>query len=183
MSRKRIPGRQTRPAYSTKRRSWYGLGKLATLEKNAYGRFLHDVVYVFSEVAILGLPVLLAIAMTDASGYYGVTAGAMVAWITMVAIGALIRGGWIRPFATETLGWVTFTPTLLFLRVIYYNFVLFLSGYGATALASAVGLAPLSLVLAAAIAVLAALSFPRLGESVARWRTASRVTHPPDEWL
>lgn len=173
MSQKR-PGRQTRPAYTTKRRSWYGYGKTAQFEKSGFGRFLHDTTSIFGEVSILGLPALLVVTATGGPSYYGLTTAVLVAWATMVFVGTLIRGGWIRPLATDVLGWVSFSAALLGLRLVYYNAVLLLAGYGSTALADAVGVPALSLVTAAAVAAVATLAFPRLGEAVARWRLEAR---------
>lgn len=164
------PGRQTRPATTRTRRSWYGYGKMANMEKNAFGCFLHDVTYIFGEISILGLPALMIVTMTGTTGGYGVTAAALVAWVTMVLVGTLIRGGWIRPLGTETLGWVTFSPALIVLRLVYYNAVFVAAVYGGVLVATAVGTPPLSLAVAAVVAIMAMLSFPTLGERLARAR-------------
>ena len=148
---------------------------MTNLEKNAYGRFLHDVTYVFGEVAILGLPALMAVAVGDSPGFYGAVAAVFAAWLTITVVGALIRGGWVRPLATETLGWVTFSPALIALRLAYYNGVFLAAGYGGPALADAVGVAPLSIAAAVGLALVATLAFPRLGEEVARRRAARRT--------
>lgn len=168
--RDRPPGRRTRPAYTQRRQSWYGYGTIANMEKSRFGCFLHDVTAIFGEVSILGLPVLMYVATTDAGGGYGVTAAALVAWMTTVFAGALVRGGLVRPLATETLGWVAFSPALIVLRVVYYNVVLLVAAYGSVLVATAVDVPPLSLAVAVAIAILAVLAFPRLGEEVARSR-------------
>jgi len=173
MSRKR-PGRQTRPAYTTKRRSWYGYGKTAQFEKSGFGRFLHDTTSIFGEVSVLGLPALLVVAAAGEPAYYGLTTAVLVAWATMVFVGTLIRGGWIRPLATDVLGWVSFSPALLGLRLVYYNAVLIGAGYGSTTLADAVGVPALSILAAAVVAAVATLAFPRLGEDVAQWRLEAR---------
>ncbi|MFC4439693.1 MULTISPECIES: hypothetical protein [Natrialbaceae] len=140
------------------------------MEKSRFGCFLHDVASIFGEVSILGLPVLMYIATTGTGGNYGVTAAALVAWTTMVFGGALVRGGSIRPLGTETLGWVTFSPSLIGLRLVYYNAVFLAAAPGGVVVATAVGTPTLSLVVAFVVAALATLSFPRLGEAVARSR-------------
>ncbi|WP_265111829.1 hypothetical protein [Halosolutus halophilus] len=159
------PARQTEPAYSTTRRTWYGYGSLATVEKSGFGRFLHDCSTVFGDVSIPSLPVLFALVAAPGTGPYDATAAGLVAWTSMVVVGTAIRGGWIAPLATDTLGWVSITPSLLVLRVVYYNFVLAVAVFGGVAVANAAGIAPLSLVVAAVVAIGSALTFPRLAES------------------
>ncbi|AGB39560.1 hypothetical protein [Natronococcus occultus] len=168
--RNRPPGRRTRPAETRTRRSWYGYGKLATVEKSRFGCFLHDVTSIFGEVSILGLPALLLVAMTDPASGAVVTGAALVAWIVMVIVGALVRGGWIRPLGTETLGWVTLSAALIGLRLGYYNAVLLLGGYGGALLGTVLGTTWIAPVAAAAIGAGAMLAFPALGERVARAR-------------
>lgn len=164
--RRRAPGRQTRPAYSATRRTWYGYGRLAHVEKSAFGRVLHDCPHVFGDVSLPALPVLFAVMAAPGRGVYDATAACLVGWMTMVAVGTTIRGGWIRPLGTETLGWVALAPSLIALRVVYYNGSLAVAVFGGLALADAVGYAPLSLIVAFAVAVASTLAFPRLGESV-----------------
>ncbi|MFC4542131.1 hypothetical protein ACFO5R_09345 [Halosolutus amylolyticus] len=175
MSRDRHnPARQTEPAYSATRRTWYGYGSLARVEKSGFGRVLHDCSTVFGDVSIPSLPVLFAIVVAPGTGAYDATAAGIVAWPTMVAVGTAVRGGWIRPLATDTLGWVAITPSLILLRVVYYNLVLIVAVFGGVAVANAVGIAPLSLVVAFVVAIGSMLSFPRLAErfyGVVRRRT------------
>ncbi len=140
------------------------------MEKSRFGCFLHDVTSIFAEVSILGLPALMYIATAGGGGSFGVTSAALVAWATMVFVGALVRGGSIRPVRTETLGWVTFSLALIALRIVYYNGVFLAATYGGVLVAAAVGAPPLSLVAAALVATLSMLSFPKLGETVARSR-------------
>ena len=162
----RVPGRRTRPAYSTTRRTWYGLGHLARAEKSGFGRFLHDCSLVFGDVSIPALPVLIAIMATPGRGVYDATAAGLLAWMTMVAVGTAIRGGWIRPLWTETLGWVSVAPSLIVLRFVYYNLSIAAAVFGGLALADAVGHPPVSLAVAFVVAILSTLAFPRLGESL-----------------
>lgn len=165
MSRDRAPARQTGPARSRTRRTWYGYGTLTSVEKSGFGRFLHDVSYVFADVSIPALPVLFAIVATASQSGYGPVGAGLVAWATTTVVGTAIRGGWIRPLATPTLGWVSVTPSLVALRVLYYNSLLGLAAFGSVAVASAVGIAPLSLALAFLASLLGTLSFPRIAES------------------
>ncbi len=163
--RKSKPGRQTEPAYSSTRRTWYGYGSLARTEKSGFGRVLHDCSNIFGDVSILSLPVLFAIMAAPGPGIYDATAAGFLAWMTMVAVGTAIRGGWIKPLATDTLGWVSITPSLIVLRLVYYNLALAVAAFGGPALAIATGVGPLSLVVAAGVAILSMLCFPRLAES------------------
>ncbi|MFU8868564.1 hypothetical protein [Natronococcus sp.] len=168
--RDRTPGRRTRPAYTRKRQSWYGYGTIANLEKSRFGCFLHDVTSIFGEVSILGLPILLVVSVSDSTASYGVTTAAIVAWLTMVLVGALVRGGWVRPPGTETLGWLTFSPALIALRFVHYNTVLAVAAYGGVAVATVVGVPLLSVTVAVAVGVGSMLVLPAIGESIARSR-------------
>ncbi len=158
------PVRQTEPAYSATRRTWYGYGTLARSEKSRFGQFLHDCSHIFGDVSVLSLPVLFAIMAAPGTGVYDATAAGLLAWMTMVAVGTAIRGGWIKPIATDTLGWVSLTPSLIVLRILYYNIVLAAAAFGGPALAIATGVGPLSLVVAGLLAVGSMLAFPRLAE-------------------
>ncbi|WP_019992068.1 hypothetical protein [Natronorubrum tibetense] len=160
------PVRQTRPATSATRRTWYGLGKLSRAEKSGFGRFLHDCSHIFGDISILALPTLFAIVAAPGPGIYDATAAGLLAWMAMVVVGTLIRGGWIRPLATETLGWVAISPLLIVLRLVYYNLALSVAVFGGVWLAGAVGIPALSLVVALVVSVASMLAFPRLAESV-----------------
>jgi hypothetical protein len=168
--RNRAPGRRTRPAYTQKRRSWYGYGTIANLEKSRFGCFLHDLTSIFGEVSIVGLPVLMIVAIAAPPTSYGVTTAMTVAWLTMTVVGALVRGGTIRPLGTDTLGWLTLSPALIVLRVLYYNTVLAGAALGGVALAGLVGIPPMSVIVAAIVGALSMLVLPTLGERVARSR-------------
>ncbi|GEM_PF-612770 len=164
----RVPGRDTRNATSSKRRTWYGYGTLTRTEKPPAGRYLHDVTFVFSDLSVLGLPaILVAFAYADPSPY-GVSAATLVGWLTMTAVGAAIRGGWISPLATDIPGWVSLAPTLLVFRLLYHNVAFLVIAFGSTWLAGQLGVAPLSLFFAMATGVLAVMLFPRAGGSTYR---------------
>lgn len=164
----RPPGRDTTPAYTKQRRIWYGYGEQADVEKGPLGRFLHDVPQAFMDVFFPSIPVLLFVALAVEDGGYGVSGAVLVTWTTMTLVAALVRGGWIPPVATDTLGWVTFHPVLLGLRIIYYNLLLLVAGYGGVWVASVSGYPPASLLFAMIVSTLAMLAFPRIAESVAR---------------
>lgn len=169
-SRYRVPGRKTRPAYTARRRSWYGWGQTGSGDKSAFGQFLHDMPYIFAEISVLSLPVLVWIAATVQDGGFGVSGSAFVGWATMTVVATALHMGLVRPLATDTLGWVSITPSLVGLRVVYYNLAFLLTAYGSVALAALVGYPPVSLALAVAVATLTMLSFPRIAEIIARRR-------------
>ncbi|MFC7008460.1 hypothetical protein [Halalkalicoccus salilacus] len=166
-----VPGRKTRPAYSRRRRIWFGWGQTGSAEKTVFGLFLHDVPYVFLEVFGLSLPASYYILNTVFDGGFGATGAAFVAWVTMTIVATLIHMGLIRPLATETLGWVSITPFLVGVRLVYYNLVLLVAAYASVALATLVAYPPISLVIAALVGCVAMMAFPRLAEAVARRRT------------
>jgi hypothetical protein len=91
--RPRYPGRETAAAESRNRRTWYGYGKIARVEKSRFGVFLHDVTRIYGEISVLSLPALLVIFHYPKTTFVDVTAMALVAWMTMVLVGTLIRGG------------------------------------------------------------------------------------------
>lgn len=162
-----VPGRETRPAESTSRRSWYGLGTTITLEKNAFGRFLDDLVRVFADVSLASLPFLWVILLSPDVRLYGVKTGALLAWAGLVLGGTLLRGGWIRPLGTEVRGWVTLAPVLVGLRLVYYNVALAVATFGADRLAAISDVPPLAPVVAFGVGLLAVAGFPRVAEVVA----------------
>jgi len=171
-SRRRGPrGRETAAAESGTRRTWYGYGRLSWTEKDGYGVFLHDIIRIYGEVSIIGLPLLLFVWAYPTTAFLDVTAMAMVAWLTMTLVGTLIRGGWVRPLATGTPGWATLAPTLLVLRLGYFNLTFAVSSFGGLAVAAVTGVGPLGLAWSSGSAALAMLLFPRAAEG---WLGRSR---------
>lgn len=166
----RVPGRKTRPAYTDRRRTWFGWGQIGYAEKNVFGRFLHDLPYVFLEVFVAGLPAIWYIFATAPVVGFGVKDTGFVAWMTMIIVATLVHMGLVRPLATDTLGWVSITPTLVGLRVVYYNAALLAAAYGGVLVAGVTSpLIPVAV--AAILAGVAMLAFPALAEAVARRRT------------
>ncbi len=138
------------------------MGKLTRAEKNGFGRFLHDVTYVFADVFFLSMPVLAYVGTTDSIEGIGATHATIYGLLAMIVTATLIRGGWIRPLATETLGWVSLRPSLIALRVLYYNLVLVVAVYGGLAVAKAIGVGIVAVGIAAIVGAVSILSFPRL---------------------
>ena len=172
----RALGRKTRPAYSRQRRTWFGWGQTGSAEKSIFEQFLHDIPYVFLEVFGLSLPASYYILSTVLDGGYGITGTAFVAVLTMTIVATVIHIGLIRPLATETLGWVSITPALVGVRLVYYNLALLLVAYGGVALATLVAYPPISLGVAVVVGGVAMLAFPRFAEAVVRQRTAESGT-------
>jgi len=164
------PGRKTRPAYTDRRQIWYGMGKRGSDEKGLFAQLLHDVPTLFAEVFVLGFPAIAYVFVTDFDGGAGLAGPAFVLWMTMTGVGTAIHAGLVRPPFTEFLGWVTLAPSLVVLRLLYYNLVLVGGVHASAAIGSAVGDAAVGLVAAVAIGSLAMLLFPALADAVARRR-------------
>lgn len=162
------PGRKTGPAYSRRRRTWYGHAETASVEKPAVRRFLHDLPYVFTEILVVSIPALYYILVNAPVTAFGVKDTAFVVWMTMVGVATLIHTGLVRPLATDTLGWVTLTPALVGLRFVYYNLTLLAAAYGSLALGALAGSPVLALGAAGVVSAGAMLALPRLAEMVAR---------------
>ena len=164
------PGREVRPAYSRRRRIWYGYGTTTTVEKSRFGCLLSDVARLFADVSFFGLPALLVVMLTGLDGPITANEAALVAWLTMIALGTLFRGGWVRPPGTAVRGWVSITPSLVALRIGYYNLVLLAAAYGGLALATPLGWPVRATAIGFAIVATGAATaaFPRLAESYCR---------------
>lgn len=172
------PGRDTRTARSDRRRSWYGTGKLITVEKNGFGRWLDDVAYAFADISIAGLPILWYVLLSEDLGYFGLKSAALVAWLTMVLGAATIRGGWITPLGTDVPGWVTPSLSLAVLRLGFYNAALGVAAYGGVWVAGAVGVDYASVVVSFLTGAVAVGAFPRFADVYYRrvldWRASRR---------
>ncbi len=168
-ARSRCPTRDTRPAISRERRSWYGMGSLTRVEKSGFGQFLHDISYIYADITVFGLPVLLYVWMTYPDTELGVTAPALAAWTVMIVVATLLRGGWIAPLRSETLGWVSTRPSLLTLRAVYYNLTLGVGVYGSVALARLTGLPAVGIGTAVVVATLGVMAFPRIADISYHW--------------
>ena len=159
------PTRQTRAATERRRWAWHGLGTTAQADKDGVGVFLDDAAYAFAEISFLGLPALYAVMMRAELAYFGAKAGLFAAWIAMVLVATLIRGGWLTPLATDVPGWVSLKPSLVALRLVYYNAVMGGAAYLGGVLAAA-GHPLLSVVGPVAVGAGAVGVFPALADRV-----------------
>lgn len=157
--------RNTRAANSRKRRGWYGMGSLAVVEKSWFGRTLDDLVSVYADVTVCSLPVLVYVWVTQPFVNQPLAAPTLAAWFGMVGVATLLRGGWIRPLGSETLGWVSTRYSLLVLRVLYYNAALLVGIYGGLAVESLLGGPGVAVVCAGSVGSAAALVFPTAADA------------------
>jgi hypothetical protein len=95
VTRRGTPGRESAAARSTERQIWYGYGQLTRAEKSRFGVFLHDTTRLFAEVSVFSLPVLLFVMEYPATGWFDAKATGIVAWLTAVIVGTLVRGGFV----------------------------------------------------------------------------------------
>ena len=161
------PGRQTKIARDRRRRSWDGNSFGAMTEKDTVGLLLDDIAYVFADVSVFAIPVLYWVLVGTGIEWYGAKSSAMVAWLTMVVGGALIRGGWVTPLVTDVPGWVSLTLRLVLFRLVYFNAALGTAVYGGMVIVSA-GPPIASVPFAFAVGALAVGLFPRTAEAYCR---------------
>ncbi|WP_224335225.1 hypothetical protein [Haloprofundus halobius] len=162
------PGRATKTAESRQRWGWSGHGVGARVEKDAVGLFLDDIAYAFADISVSALPVILAVYLGGDIRFFGARTATLVAWLTMVVVAAVVRGGWVTPLGSDVPGWVTLAPSLLVLRLVYFNAALALAGYGGAAIAGDLALPLESVVFAVVVGALSVALFPRLAEELSR---------------
>ncbi|WP_224268700.1 hypothetical protein [Haloprofundus salinisoli] len=162
------PGRTTDTAESRKRWGWSGHGVGSKVEKDGVGLFLDDLAYAFADVSVSALPVILAVYMLGDIRVFGARTATLVAWLTMVVVAAVIRGGWVTPLGSDVPGWVTLAPSLLVFRLLYFNATLGLAGYGGAAISGELALPLESVLFAFVVGVLSVALFPRLAEELSR---------------
>ncbi|MFC4548965.1 MULTISPECIES: hypothetical protein [Halorussus] len=158
------PARDARTAHSKRRQTWYGDGRVTSAETDAFGRWVNDLVAVFADVSLSALPVLYYFLLSEDLRFFGVKTMAFVAWAGATVVATAIRGGWFEPPGTDVLGWVSVTPALVALRVVYFNATLWLAAYGGTRTLVATDSALVGVAFALAVAVAATLAFPRVAE-------------------
>ncbi|GAA0245923.1 hypothetical protein ACFFQF_05065 [Haladaptatus pallidirubidus] len=164
----RHPARDTKKARNSRRGTWYGHGQTTTVEKDGVGRFIDDVVYTFADVSLVSMPLLVFVAISANTTHFGVKNSAMIAWVTMVVGAAMIRGGWVMPLGTDVPGWVSLSPSLVLLRLCYYNLALALAAYGGGAIAETLSLPLISVLFTFLFAAIAIGVFPRVADEFYR---------------
>lgn len=164
------PGRNTKPAQSRKRRSWAaGDGSITTVEKDGFGVWIDDIVYAFADISVPSIPILYIVLTTAGIEFFGVKNAAMIVWMTMVVGAGTIRGGWVTPLATDVRGWVSITPSLILLRLLYYNIVIALATYGGGTVGTTLSLPLVSIAFAFITGVIGVGIFPRVAEEYCRY--------------
>lgn len=162
-------GRNTKAAQSRKRQTWAaGAGGVTTVEKDGFGLWIDDIVYAFTEISVTSLPILYIVLTTAGIEFFGAKSAAMIAWMTMVVVAGTIRGGWVTPLATDVPGWVSITPALVMLRLVYYNLVLGVTTYAGGMIGTTLALPLVSIVFAIFVAGLATGIFPRIADETYR---------------
>jgi hypothetical protein len=156
------PARDVGPAASRTRQTWAGHGRLVRVEKNGVGRFLHDVTRVFADVSVPALPTLLFVGTTSDEGF-DLRGGVLFAWLALVVVATLVRGGWVAAPFTPRRGWLALTPLAVGVRVVAFNVALVAAGVAGIAVGRAVGSVAV-VALALAVGTGTALVAPALAE-------------------
>lgn len=165
------PGRETRAATTTYRSEFLAIGNRAGSEKDRLGALLADFGRIAGEVAGTTLPAMLYLPFA-----LGQPAALFETWLvglaTIVAVATLIRNGRIAslPF-TDAPGWVRLFPTLILLRLLYFNGALLAAIYGGGAVAAVTGATAAGLAWSIVVCATATLVFPG---TVDAWMAARR---------
>jgi hypothetical protein len=163
------PGRETRAATSTYRNEFLAIGNRSGTEKDRLGALLTDFGRVSGEIALLTLPVMLFLPFAEALAPFAPFETWLVGLATMVAVGTLIRNGVIAslPF-TDAPGWARLFPTLVLLRLVYFNGTLLAAILGGGVVVSATGSIAAGLLWSLVVGGTATLLFPA---AVDAWMT------------
>lgn len=163
------PGREQHAAETNYRRGWFGWGRASQVEKNAFGVVISDCYRVAAEVVVLTLPVLWYLSFVAGSASVGIFDAWLVATAAMVLVGTLVRAGWVHPPLTSAPGWVRLFPSLIVLRLGYFNLALLAVMYAALAVGQAVGPGLVTIIVAAVGGATTVLLFPRVTDVVMAW--------------
>ena len=155
------PGRETRAATSTYRSEFLGVGNRGVSEKDRIGSLLADFGRIVGEVGALTLPVMLYLPFA-----VGQPLARFKTWLaaltTMIVVATLIRNGRIASLPlTDAPGWARLFPTLILLRLPYFNGTLLAAIYGGGAVVGVTGALAAGLAWAVVVAGAATLLFPR----------------------
>lgn len=154
------PGRETTAATTNYRHGWIGVGSRSGSEKTIPGKVLADIGRIAGEIGILTIPtmVYLPIAAGNSIGMFDAWIAALT---TMLVVGTLLRGGWIAPPLTESPGWARLFPTLILLRVLYFNGVLLFVIHSGPPVADVTGVSVAGPLWAVVVGGIGTLLFPR----------------------
>jgi hypothetical protein len=157
------PARDVDAARTRRRRSWVGQGRLVTDEKDPLGCLLHDAVRVFGDVSVPATPTLLYVLLRTDEATVDLKAGAFFCWLSLVATGTLVCGGWVGVPATPRRGWLSLTLSTALVRLVGVNGALLAAAHGSLLVTPWVGPAATA-GLAAAVGVVTGLGLPAVGE-------------------
>lgn len=158
------------PETRSDRRWTWGLNGPQMTEKNAYGRFLDDVVAAFAEVSIPGLPALwFLMYQGQPFGITDLKLAALATWVAMVLGVAAFRSGLLPTPGIGYDGWVAARPSLLLFRVPYYSLTIVLGGFLAGAVGTILDQPALAVVATLLVAGGGLAAFPRVTESFEGW--------------
>ena len=161
------PGRETRAATSTYRSEFLGVGNRGVSEKDRLGALLADFGRIVGEVGALTLPVMLYLPFA-VGGPLARFETWLAALTTMIVVATLIRNGRIASLPlTDAPGWARLFPTLILLRLPYFNGTLLAAIYGGGFVVGVTGSLAAGLAWAVVVAGAATLLFPR---AVDGWR-------------
>ncbi|MFC5134842.1 MULTISPECIES: hypothetical protein [Haloferacaceae] len=157
------PGRETRAATSNYRNEFLAIGNRGGSEKDRIGTLLADFGRIVGEVGALTLPVMLYLPFTPAREPPALFETWLVALTTMVVVATLIRNGLIAsPPLTDAPGWARLFPTLILLRLVYFNGTLLAAIHGGGAVGGVTGVTSAGLLWALVVGGTATLLFPRV---------------------
>lgn len=156
------PGRETSAATSNYRREFLAIGNRTGSEKGQIGVLLADIGRIAGEIGVLTLPVMLSLPVAQVWEPIALFEAWLVALITMIVVGTLVRSGWIAPPFTDAPGWARLFPTLILLRVIYFNGALLVAVHSGNVVAGETGMVATGLLWSAAVSAVLTLSFPRV---------------------
>ncbi|WP_139025488.1 MULTISPECIES: hypothetical protein [Haladaptatus] len=88
-----------------------------------------DLVYAVFDISIPALPVLVLILNLEPISAIGVKNALVFGWGTAVVGIALFYGEWVTPPTRTEPGWLSLTPSLFGVRILYYNVLLLVAGY------------------------------------------------------
>lgn len=123
----------------------------------------------FADVSVPALPTLVFVGTTNGVSF-DLRGGVLFAWLALVVVATLVRGGWVATPLTPRRGWLALTPLAVGVRVVAFNAALVAAGLAGIVVGRLVGSAGVVAV-ALAVGATTALLAPALAE-----RTYDAVT-------